>query len=188
MIVFADIESTGLDERVDHLLEVALVAADDNLVERAYTSIVVKPFGISIDDVKMPLVVREMHEKSGLLADVKRIGVEVADAQKTLIDWLVEHFIQLEDLRKIPIAGNSIGFDRRFLRHFVPRFEGMFSHRSIDVSCLTELSSRWAPSVHANRPKAQKGISHRALEDTRSSIEYLKFFRDSGFVRLDKND
>lgn len=179
MIVFTDIESTGLDPVTGHLLEVALVVVDDNLIERGHTSIVVRPVGIDIGDVQMPLFVREMHEKSGLLADIPIIGVRRHEAEAILIEWLTTTFGRIEDLRQIPLAGSTVGFDRRWLLQHMATLQALFSYRSVDVSALTELANRWAPSVYANRPKQEKGIPHRALEDARNSVEYLRYYRSS---------
>lgn len=187
MIVWTDIESTGLDESKNHLLEVAIVVTDDNLVERAFTNVVVRPVGTNISAVEMPLIVREMHEKSGLLKDVadETVSKRLYEGEQFLVDWIASTFGVIEDLRKIPLAGSTVSFDRRWLGVHMNNFEKLFNHRSIDVSSLTELASRWAPSVYAHRPKQEKGIAHRALEDVRNSIEYLRYYRQSGFINTE---
>ncbi len=183
MIIWTDIESTALDEREGHLLEVAMVATDDNLVEKIATSIVVNPVGVSIDDIKMPLIVREMHEKSGLIADIKEgRGFDKREAESKIIDWLKTDFGEIEGLRKIPLAGSTIAFDRRWLRQHMEELHALFSYRSVDVSALTELAMRWSPAVYNDRPKPDKGIPHRALDDVRASIEALRYYKGRGFV------
>jgi len=182
MIVATDIESNGFDEREGLLLELAFVVLDDNLMERASASWVIDP-GLLVADIPMPLVVREMHEKSGLLRDIAEgKGLSKAAAQTEVLAWLQETFGRLEDLRQIPLLGSSVGFDRRWIRHHMPLVEGLFSHRSIDVSALTELSSRWNRPVYAARPKQDKHVPHRARDDARNSVEYLKYYRASGFI------
>lgn len=182
MIVWVDIESTSLDERDGHLLEVAFVVTDDALRERAYTSVVLKPVGVEISEVKMPLVVREMHEKSGLLDDVALRGRPLVDGEAHLAQWFADVFGNVEDLRKVPLAGSTVAFDRRWLRHHTPKLEALFSYRSIDVSALTELALRWSPAVHNDRPKKDAGVSHRALDDARQSVEVLRYYQARGFV------
>lgn len=177
MIVWVDTETTGLDERTGQLLEVAFVVTDDALVERAATSVVIAP----VAPLDMSLVVQEMHEKSGLLKDIKD-GCSLPAANKILKDWLAATFGRVEDLRQIPLAGSTVGFDRRWLRQHLPAVEALFSYRSIDVSALTELSSRWSPAVYNNRPKKDAGIAHRALDDARQSAECLAYYRQAGFI------
>lgn len=182
MIVFVDVETNDLDERKEsaHLLEVALVVVDDNLVERAATSVVCKPVGVEVDDLEMPLLIREMHEKSGLLADLRKPdALRRYEAEKFLVDWLGTTFGRIEDLRQIPLAGSTVSFDRRYLRAKMPEVEALFSYRSIDVTCLTELAKRWSPAVHNDRPKEEVGVAHRALDDARHSVKVLRYYRDN---------
>lgn len=186
MLVWCDIESTSLDERKGHLLEVAFVVTDDKLEERGSTSIVIRPVGMETGAVEMTLVVREMHEKSGLLADVATSSVSCNAAETILTQWLADTFGRVEDLRQIPLAGSTIDFDRRWLRHHMPKLEALFSYRSVNVSTLTELTQRWAPAVYNNRPKKDAGVAHRALEDARQSVAVLRYYRDVGFVGRDE--
>lgn len=184
MIVWTDVETTDFDERTHHLLEVAMIATDDNLVERTHTTVVIKPVGIEIDEVKMSMVVREMHEKSGLIADIKTgNGLRRHEAEGKLYDWLRDTFIDPEmQLRSIPLGGSTIAFDRRWLRQHMSGLEKLFLHRSIDVSSINELASRWAPHIFNDRPKQPRGVPHRALEDARHSIETLRYYKERGFV------
>lgn len=83
-------------------------------------------------------------------------------------------------ISQTPLAGSTVGFDRRWLKFHVPMLEALFSYRSIDVSSITELAKRFAPQVYGARPKAAN--AHRALADVRESIAYLKYYRESGFI------
>lgn len=190
MIVWTDVESTGLDERNGHLLEVALVLTDDELVEQGHFSVVVQPVGTTIDATvaNMDVVVREMHTANGLIAELREGGgVRRYEAEEHIIKWLKgpctspeQEKLSLESLSKVPLAGSTVGFDRRWLREHMPRLEALFSYRSIDVSSITELARRWSPSTYEGRPKA--GKAHRALADVRESIAYLKYYSNVGFI------
>lgn len=88
-------------------------------------------------------------------------------------------------LTQTPLAGSTVSFDRSWLREHFPELERLFSHRSIDVSSLTELAKRWAPEVYKGRPGAglsQDDKPHRALADARESINTLRYYRAAGFV------
>ncbi|WP_132884910.1 oligoribonuclease [Pseudomonas aeruginosa] len=80
----------------------------------------------------------------------------------------------------MPICGNSICQDRRFLYRHMPRLEGYFHYRNLDVSTLKELAARWAPQV---RESFKKGNTHLALDDIRESIAELRHYRDH-FIKL----
>ena len=80
----------------------------------------------------------------------------------------------------MPLCGNSIGTDRRFLAAYLPDIENYLHYRSIDVSSVKELVKRWYPSVDARRPHGHG--SHRALDDIRESIREMAYYREHVFV------
>jgi len=57
----------------------------------------------------------------------------------------------------------------------MPRLEGYFHYRNLDVSTLKELARRWKPAVMAGFAKQGK---HEALADIYESIEELKYYRE----------
>ena len=91
--------------------------------------------------------------------------------------------LTIEDVaepKSVPLCGNSIGTDRRFLAAYLPEIEDYLHYRSIDVSSVKELVKRWYPSVDARRPHGHG--SHRALDDIRNSIEELRYYRTKIFL------
>lgn len=178
MIAWVDVETTGLDEESGRLLEVALVATDDDLKEVACRSLVV--CGPALTDVTGELddfKVFAMHHKSGLLDEVGQSTATLTHVEHELCAFVAQY---VPEPGKTPLAGSTVGFDRRWLRRHMPVLESAFSYRSIDVSSITELAKRWAPAVYEGRPKA--GAAHRALADVRDSIEYLRYYRRCGFL------
>ena len=77
------------------------------------------------------------------------------------------------------MCGNSIHQDRRFLVPYMPTLEAYFHYRNIDVSTVKELSRRWYPKLELPKKKEE----HLALADVRESIDELKFYRQSVFIR-----
>ncbi len=82
--------------------------------------------------------------------------------------------------RSVPLCGNSIGTDRRFLAAYLPDIENYLHYRSVDVSSVKELVRRWYPAVRCLRPR--KVGSHRALDDIRESVSELRYYRERVFV------
>ena len=76
----------------------------------------------------------------------------------------------------MPLAGNSIGTDRRFLATQLPEIEDFLHYRSVDVSTVKELCRRWRPEVYKAAPEKKGG--HRALQDIRESVAELAYYRD----------
>jgi oligoribonuclease len=50
----------------------------------------------------------------------------------------------------------------------------------VDVSSVKELVKRWYPDLVPRLPR--KAGTHRALDDIRSSIEELRFYREAVFL------
>jgi oligoribonuclease len=80
----------------------------------------------------------------------------------------------------VPLCGNSIGTDRRFLARHLPAIEAHLHYRSVDVSSIKELAKRWYPTVGLDRPA--KSGQHRALNDIRNSIAELRYYREKVFT------
>jgi oligoribonuclease len=123
-----------------------------------------------------PIVV-EMHTKSGLLEAIRASPISLVDAGAATLDFIRTH---APEPRSVPLCGNSIGTDRRFLARYLPEIEAHLHYRSIDVSSVKELVRRWYPKIAQGRP--QKVGQHRALDDIRESIDELRYYRDRVFV------
>ena len=87
--------------------------------------------------------------------------------------------LHIPEARTVPLAGNSIGTDRRFLATQLPEIEDYLHYRSVDVSTVKELCRRWYPEVYKAAPEKKGG--HRALQDIRESVSELAFYRGAVF-------
>src|SRR5690606_20930378 len=81
--------------------------------------------------------------------------------------------------RSVPLCGNSIGTDRRFLLAYLADIEEFLHYRSVDVSSVKELMKRWNPSLLDDAPRKAEG--HRAMDDIKESVAELRYYRDSFF-------
>ena len=86
--------------------------------------------------------------------------------------------------RTVPLCGNSIGTDRRFLAAYLPEIEDYLHYRSVDVSTHQGAGPALVPRRVEGAPK--KATSHRALDDIRESINELQFWRESIFRPADE--
>jgi len=166
---------TGLDPARDGIVEIATLVTDDNLEIVAEGPDLV----IAIDDTMldgMSDVVRDMHTKSGLLGAIKETTTTLEEAASATLAFLKEHIVEPGT---VPLCGNSIGTDRRFLAARMPEVEAFLHYRSVDVSTVKELARRWYPDAYNNAPKKAGG--HRALEDIKESIGELKYYRGTIF-------
>lgn len=180
MYVFGDLETTGLDESVDVVIEAAFVATDAFLNPYDEISIVI---GQENPDwhFLMNSYVTEMHRKSGLTEEVHRSGIGLLRAEAFILEW----FDQIGMPRnEIPLAGSTIDFDRKFLRRHMPTVEQQFHYRSLNVSSLKIVVNDWAPleARWPSVPDDQK--AHRARPDVLASIAELKHYKTHVFDKL----
>lgn len=176
MLVWLDLEMTGLDHTIDVIVEIATLITDDQLeiVAEGPDLVIHQP-----DEVlaRMDPFVVEMHTRSGLLDAIKRSTITLEAAGAATLEFIKQH---APEPMSVPLAGNSIGTDRRFLATYLPEIESHLHYRSVDVSSVKELVKRWYPGVDAARPHGQG--SHRALDDIRESVAELAYYRDRVFL------
>jgi oligoribonuclease len=170
-----DLEMTGLDPINDVIVEIATLVTDDdlNIVAEGPDLVVHQPAGAL---ARMGDHVRQMHTDSGLLARIEASTVDLEQAGADTLAFIKAH---VPDARTVPLAGNSIGTDRRFLAAWLPEIEEYLHYRSVDVSTVKELARRWYPDAWAAAP--QKAGHHRALDDIRESVAELQHYRAAIF-------
>jgi oligoribonuclease len=171
-----DLEMTGLDPARHVIIEIATLLTDDelNIVAEGPDLVI---HATDEELAEMEPVVVDMHTRSGLLEQVKASTVTLADATRQTMDFLRQH---IETARTVPLCGNSIGMDRRFLAAHMTEVEEFLHYRSVDVSTIKELARRWYPEVLATAPRKDAG--HRALDDISESINELRFYRQTVFL------
>ena len=166
---------TGLDPGRHAVVEIATLVTDDELeivAEGPDLVIACPPDSMAL----MEDVVRDMHTRSGLVAAIESSTISLEDATEQTLAFLKEHIPQP---RTVPLCGNSIGTDRRFLALHMPAIEEWLHYRSVDVSTIKELARRWYPEAVNKAPKKKGG--HRALDDIKESVEELRYYRATIF-------
>jgi len=167
-LVWLDLEMTGLDPRYDVILQAAVIITNRDLVPlEEYACDIWQP---DAELAKMTPFVRDMHDKNGLIERVRASKLELAAAEKRLLErvagWCTYPAV---------LCGNSIGQDKKFVDEWMPGLGGYLSYRIVDVSSLKILSKLWYPE-DAQFRKSEEG-EHDALVDIRNSIAELRHYR-----------
>ena len=178
-LFWLDLEMTGLgDDQV--IIEIASLVTDANL------NILAEGPEIAINRTPEELENMEewpakQHSKSGLLARIKNSDINIDEAERQTLRFLKKWGAK----GRIPVCGNSIWVDRRFLHKEMPQLENYLNYRMVDVSSLKELVERWYPD--SIRPPTKKN-SHLAMNDIKESVAELKWYRDHIFKDLVKDN
>lgn len=168
---------TGLDPKRHVIVEIATLITNDELeIIAEGPDLVIHASDAELG--QMDEFVVDMHTASGLLDAIKGSTLTLEEAGKLTLEFLKSH---ISEERRVPLCGNSIAMDRRFLDQYLPDIENFLHYRSIDVSTLKELCKRWYPSIYGKAP--QKSGNHRALGDIKESVAELIYYRDN-FLRL----
>ncbi len=172
-LIWIDLEMTGLNPDLDHILELATIVTDShlNILAEGPVIAIFQP-----EDIlnKMDAWNVKHHGESGLIERVRVSTMDEESAQAATLEFLSAYVTT----GKSPMCGNSICQDRRFLWKYMPKLENYFHYRNLDVSTVKILAQRWAPTIVSG---VSKNTEHKALQDIRDSINELKYYRQHFF-------
>ena len=176
LLLWLDMEMTGLDPHRDRPIEIATLITSAQLDIIAVGPEVV----IHQDDellTAMDAWNTSHHGASGLTARVRAATVTEAEAEARTLEFINAHF----GARDRPVlCGNSIHQDRRFINRYMPALDVRLHYRMVDVSTIKELGRRWYADEVSALPS--KNETHRALDDIHESLAELRFYREHLFV------
>lgn len=191
LVVWVDLEMTGLDPVEDFILEVGfrLTNWDGGEEYARFTSLVHTPGWyerLSLGDNRPAF---EIHTANGLIDELRTDEEadshtasdtlrDVREVESLVLDWLDEHGVP----DGLSLAGSSNHLDRYFLKRHMPQLANRFGYRLLDVSAIRE-SMRIANPVleeayqtwRATRP----ADAHRPQEDIDASIAQYQWFLDA---------
>ena len=157
LLVWIDLEMTGLNYHHDTILEIASIITDTNLniIAHGPNLIIHQP-----DEIlqRMDPWCIETHSKSGLLAKVQESFISLEEAEQQTLTFIQEHCVK----NSAPLCGNTIWFDLHY--------------RVVDVTAFKIMLSGWTGKKDVGFKKKN---SHRALDDIEESIAELKFYREN---------
>lgn len=174
VLVWMDLEMTGLDPERDRIIEIATLITDDAL------NVLAEGPNIAVHQPEEVLALMDSwnqrtHGASGLIDRVRASKIGEEEAQQMTLDFIKKW----AKPRSAPLAGNSVHQDRRFLARYMQEIEAYLHYRIVDVSTIKELTQRWYPEEFAGRPP--KGDAHLALGDIYASVEELRYYRSAVF-------
>lgn len=186
LYIWVDIETTGLDHTDDHLLEIGAISTGTDLaIIGTFHAITGPPAGwIRNMPDTWPLddVVRDMHETSGLLADVAAQPLGTPDE-----DDIVDAFLRWTARERrgagadtMTLAGSGVGgFDKPWLEtRSDPYSDWPFDYRILDISPVRQLLHLAGIDVRLDASSGP-GKHHRALDDARAHLAEARLLIDT---------
>ncbi|NOL48878.1 oligoribonuclease [Pelistega europaea] len=169
-LVWIDMEMSGLDPEKDRILEVALIITEADLTIVAEAPVLVIHQSDAVLN-GMDAWNKGTHGRSGLIDKVKASTLTEAEAEEQLLTFLKQYIPE----KVVPLCGNSVSQDRRFMFKYMPKLEAYLHYRTVDVSTFKELAKRWRPDVYKGFEKKSR---HEALADIKESIDELAYYRE----------
>ncbi|KAH8115246.1 ribonuclease H-like protein [Phellopilus nigrolimitatus] len=186
-LVWIDLEMTGLNPKVDKIMEIAVLITDGSLgLVDDGIQFVIKVNEEELDRTGRTSTLRRMddwcttqHGSSGLTQACLSSPHTLFSVESAVLNYIKQH---IPEKMTGVLAGNSVHVDKTFLAEYMPSLVEHLHYRIVDVSSIKELCRRWYPEKMAPRTVAEN-VAHRALDDIHGSIRELQWYRENIFVR-----
>ena len=182
-LVWVDLESSGLDEHQDPIIEIGLVVTEASPPFNEIDSMeaVVTPDPERYPDWKhrMNSYVRNMHTTNGLLNDVGGLDSRTMESVENQI---VEMLTPLGRPQSFMLAGSGVGhFDHKFINAQMPTFAKWLQYPCIDVGVLRRafsFSGRNDLDSFGQTFSSRGAKPHRGLADVRDHLNEFRRYSE----------
>jgi oligoribonuclease len=168
ILIWIDLEMTGLNTRSDVITEIAMIVTDYQLNEKARFETTIK-YSENLLRTKFSaneFWVNRPREMAQMITDCQK-GMSLSSAQNKIIR-IIHEYVDAE--KEAPIlAGNSIHSDKLFIDAKMKKLSKVLHYRLLDVSSFKV----WLQGTTGIERKKKQ--AHRALGDIEESIDELKF-------------
>ncbi|KFI76555.1 oligoribonuclease [Bifidobacterium mongoliense] len=180
VLIWTDIETTGLDPELHSILELGMKATDWNLEPISGVNdlhVVARPDVMVMR--RMEAIPLQMHTDNGLIDESNKSIVRETDLTTYIIEWT--SWLRTKTDGRIILAGSSVHFDRSFIENLPhpytrPALAGV-EHRMLDVSTLDEIARHLYPDTYEHRP--ERTTDHRVMHCLADSMHLYRYYLDN---------
>lgn len=179
-LLWVDLETTGSNEDKDCIIEVGAILTTTDLEAKETWNHVITPTPLGLGRLMQNGVVRPMHEKNGLLADIveRGCGIKPHESEADILHALQD--VWGYNPKTVLLAGSGVGhFDRRFIKKQMPKLDNFLHYACLDIGVVrraTELFGYVHPAK-GEEPNTKK--THRALDDIELHLKEARIFRNA---------
>ena len=182
LVLFLDLEATGNTD-LDEIVEVGLSMIEtQGWTEVGSYSRTILPTSRGMARIMATPVVKDMHEKSGLLRDLAAMqdmadGVAHTDILSSIdiVDRDIEQWLDAYlkgDKNHIPYGGSGVShYDRKYITKYLPRLDKRITFWALDVGPIRRTARLAGRTDWPN----QDDKAHRALADARFHADEFRF-------------
>lgn len=180
-LCWLDLETTGLDTRACHVLEVAMVITDHELNPLATKNLVLEASSDALKHLQLEAnkVALEMHQQSGLLLECASSSLTLKVVDQFLCSFLTPYQELEIDAEGKPtgkmvppiVAGRNVGvYDLPIFRRCFPEASKLLHYRTLDVRTF-----RTVLRMLGKEPEGEQR-HHRAMTDLLQDIAFADWF------------
>lgn len=159
-VAWIDLETTGTNEKVDKVIEIACIITNKNWLKQDSFNAVIHPEPMPKN---IAPIVLDMHTKNGLWGDVMASSLTTEGADINFAQFLSGH---LGGVKQLVLAGSGVShFDRRFIDAQLPISAKLLTFWSYDVGSVRRF-------LECAGIKGIKNVKkHRAMGDIEQHLE-----------------